>query len=195
MTVNETHLDVFNNDLLNLKGNSDGHQQQLNQHSDLLVSIFDRDTGHFARYYTTVNQPLVTATGTRVKLETADATTPDVTPNSTFDLFTLNKTGLWIIAGGVRYGGSSAAGSFERLTAITDGGVSPPNRYASFNTFVGQNQVAMTPPIAVMKAFTAGQTVALVATQQSGVTISNGVDGVNNGQQTHLALLWVRPLT
>lgn len=151
-------------------------------------------SGRFLRRYKASSDGLQTvqpSTHTRVTFPTVDGTaTPDVTVNSSGDLFTIKRAGIWLITYAMRATGSSGmSGSGERLMYVANGngGSNASDRFISKNGFRAAGQFFMD-EVVIEKEFALNDQITFGIFHDSGTGNTLNVDA--NGQNVCVTFDW-----
>jgi len=136
-------------------------------------------------YYNTAVQSIPNVADTQLAFPTNayNSSSDDVTPNASFNAFTVNRTGLWIISAGVRIvaGTSGERHLFLALTNMLIG-----SRLAGASA---ASSVPTSLNVGTEARLSAGSVVLAGAYQSSGAARNTEIVGLS----VHMSLAWIRP--
>lgn len=147
--------------------------------------------GGFARYRRTTNQASgwVNGTWTRQAYNVSMNTSADVTPNGSFDQFTLNRTGVWDIRASSRTGLNSVdlvryqLGIFPGATP----GTGPHDEISFIEHFAISNSVNL--KVDTLRRYNAGDIICIASLKGGGSASSS----LGNEEHCRISLRWVGP--
>lgn len=147
------------------------------------------NTGH-SRYYRTSGQELFNDTATQLAFPIAHSTSAEVTANGSFNVFTLNRSGIYHVSVSV-WSGSGGAGSpaaNKRELWITPGGT-PGTTYAGQvdTTPTGVNRTSQC-NVATTRRFAAGDTLSAYFYHFCGSSIFTGAS-----EDVNISITYIRP--
>ena len=142
-------------------------------------------TSHEAYYYNGTAQSIPNVTDTQLAFPTNAyaSASDDVTPNASFNAFTINRTGLWVISAGVRFVTGTAG---ERHIFLGLGNMLAVNRLAGESA---SSSVPTSLNVGTEARLTAGSAVLAGAYQSSGAARNTDIFGLS----VHMSLAWIRP--
>lgn len=140
-------------------------------------------TRHEARYIKTVSVAVASGTDGQISYPNTVTTCSDVTPNGSFNAFTLNRGGLWILSAGVRW---AAGSSGERHLFLSQTDMAVGNRVAGVSASSSLNT---TLNCHAEVRLSAGAVVLAGGWQLSGGALGQDIAGSSN----YFSAVWLRP--
>ena len=140
-------------------------------------------TSHEMYYYNTAVQSIPNVADTQLAFPANAYVSDDVTPNASFNAFTLNRTGLWVISAGVRIV-TGTSGERHLFLGLTD--------MLGANRLAGASAASSIPTslnVGTEARLNAGSVILAGAYQSSGA--ARNTDPV--GFSVHMSMAWIRP--
>ncbi|MCO1575035.1 hypothetical protein M8C13_04580 [Crossiella sp. SN42] len=128
-------------------------------------------TRHECRYRaTTPDQQIPDFADTKVQYPVALYDCNDVSPNGSFDTFTINRSGLWLVEASFRFDATDpTSGNGERVFWIANGSAITTGRYGEQVAHQrGDTTASSTATVTVLRRFTAGDTVSAAIWHNTG---------------------------